>query len=131
MTVSFARLQEYLDLIVSAAGENIANSPHKRFWSNWQVLTQQALRSPKCNGQDIYPVKFLDVQHKTVDADNSPLYVVLTNAAGFCGKPQMPAGGPYITDAGYTLMLSDNSIVTGAQVAQDIHDWLTAGAPNN
>jgi hypothetical protein len=131
MTVAFARLQEYLDLIVSTAGANIANSPHKRFWSTWQTLTQQALPRPKCNGQDIYPVKYIDAQDKTVDADNSPLYVILTNATGFCGKPQMPAGGPYITDAGYTLTLSDNSVVTGAQVAQDIHDWLSAGAPNN
>jgi hypothetical protein len=131
MAIGFARLQEYLDLIVQTAGDNIAASPHKRFWSNWQTLTQQPLPNPKCNGQDIYAVKYLDAQHKTVDADNSPLYIILTNAGGFCGRGQMPPGGPFITDKVYTVTLSDESVVSGAQIAQDIHDWLSSGALNN
>jgi hypothetical protein len=59
------------------------------------------------------------------------MYIILTNAAGYCGRKQMPPGGPFITDAGYSLTLSDGSTVTGVQIAQDIHDWLAAGAPNN
>jgi hypothetical protein len=43
----------------------------------------------------------------------------------------MPPGGPFITDAGYSVALSDGSTVTGAQIAQDIHDWLAAGAANH
>jgi hypothetical protein len=131
MTISFARLQEYLDLIVSKEGGNIGAAPHRRFWSSHQSLTTQPLPRPKCQGQDIHPVKFLDVKMTMVDADNSPLYVILTNAQGFCQKDQMPAGGPFITDAGYSLTLSDGTVVTGAQVQRDIHDWLAAGAPDN
>jgi hypothetical protein len=131
MPISFARLQEYLDLIVQNAGDNSATAPHKRFWSSYQNLTANPLLNPKCNGQPIFPVKYTDPQRTTVDADGSPMYVILTSADGFCGRGQMPPGGPFITDAGYSLTLSDGSTATGAQIAQDIHDWLAAGAPNS
>jgi hypothetical protein len=131
MPISFVRLQEYLDLIVQKAGGNSAAAPHKRFWSSYQNLTANPLPNPKCNGQNIFPVKYSDPQHTAVDADGSPMYIILTSAAGYCGRGQMPPGGPFITDAGYSVALSDGSTVTGAQIAQDIHDWLAAGAPNN
>jgi len=131
MPISFARLQEYLDLIVQNAGDNSATAPHRRFWSSYQNLTANPLPNPKCNGQPIFPVKYTDPQRTTVDADGSPMYLILTSADGFCGRGQMPPGGPFITDAGYSLTLSDGSTATGAQIAQDIHDWLAAGAPNS
>lgn len=131
MPISFARLQEYLDLIVQNASENAAAAPHKRFWSSYQNLTATPLPNPKCNGQPIFPVKYIDEQHTAVDADGSPMFVILTSADGFCGRGQMPPGGPFITDSGYSLTLSDGSTTTGAQIVQDIHDWLVAGAPNS
>jgi len=131
MTISFARLQEYLDLIVAQNGGDITSSPHLRFWSSHSTLTTQPLPRPKCNNQDIFPVKYLDAARTQVDADNSPMYVILTNAMGFCQREQMPPDGPFITDPGYSLTLSDGTVVTGAQVKQDIHDWLAAGALNN
>jgi hypothetical protein len=131
MPISFIRLQEYLDLIVGKNGGNIGAAPHRRFWSSHQSLTSQPLPRPKCNGSDIYPVKYVDATKTKVDPDNSPLYVILTDAQGFCGKGQMPPGGPFITDPNYSLTLADGTIVTGDQVKQDIYDWLKAGAPNN
>jgi hypothetical protein len=128
MTISFARLQEYLDLIVSQEGGNISSAPHARFWVDHQTLTTQPLPRPKCQGQDIFPVKFLDPAQTTVDADNSPMFVILTNGMGFCQKEQMPPGGPFLGDPGYSLTLSDGTVVTGDQVKQDIHAWLAAGA---
>jgi hypothetical protein len=74
MVINSALLQEYFDLIVSKAGGNIASAPHHRFWSSHQSLTTQPLLRPKCQGQDIYPVKYIDVSRTKVDADNSPLY---------------------------------------------------------
>lgn len=130
MTIKFTRLQEYLDLIVFKEGGNIGGSPHKRFWSTYQNLTTQPIPQPKCQGQNIYPIKYTDIARTKVDADNSPLYVILSNNSGFCAKPQMPPGGPYITDAGYSIALSDGSVVTGAQILTDIHDWLAVGAPD-
>jgi hypothetical protein len=131
MTIKFARLQEYLDLIVAKAGDNINSAPHRRFWASYQSLTAQPLPSPKCHGQDIFAVKYLDAEHTQVDADNSPLFVILTNAEGFCDIEQMPPLGPFITDAGYQLTLSDGTVVTGDQIKNDIHDWLASGAPKN
>jgi hypothetical protein len=131
MTVTFARLQEYLDLVVSKAGGDIAASPHKRFWDSHDRLTTQPLPSPKCQGQPIFPIKFVDAAKTKVDADNSPLFLILTDARGFCQKEQMPPGGPFIGDVGYALTLSDGTVVSGTQIKQDIHDWLAAGAPNN
>jgi hypothetical protein len=130
MTIPFARLQEYLDLIVTKAGDDVTNAPHGRFWSSYQSLTG-TLPILKCQGQDIYPVKFLDAAKTQVDADNSPLFVILTNGNGFCGREQMPPGGPFVNDPGYSLTLSDRTVVQGTQVVQDIHDWLAVGAPNN
>jgi hypothetical protein len=131
MTIGFARLQEYLDLIVSTEGGNIGAAPHRRFWSSYQNLTTQPLPRPQCQGQNIYPIKYIDASKTKVDADNSPLYAILTNSAGFCQKPQMPPGGPFITDVTYSGKLSDGTVVTGPQIVQDIHDWLAAGAPNS
>ena len=131
MPITFARVQDYLNSIVRKAGGNLGVSPHRRFWTTHQALTQQPLPRPKCQGQDIFPVKFLDEKRTQVDADHSPLYIILTDSNGFCGRGQMPPGGPFITDANYSLTLSDGTVVTGDQVKQDIHDWLAAGAPNN
>jgi hypothetical protein len=131
MPITFARLQEYLDLVVAKNGGNVNSAPHRRFWSTHQTLTAQPIPRPKCNGADIYLIMYTDEARTKVDPDSSPLYIILTTAAGFCGKEQMPPGGPMITAAGYSLTLADGSTVTGDQVKRDIYDWLAANAPNN
>lgn len=129
MPISFARLQEYLDRIVEKNGGNVGFSPHKRFWSSHQSLTKQPIPAPKCQGQPIFPVKYVDAAQTQVDADNSPLFLILTDLNGFCNRDQMPPGGPFIVDANYSLTLLDGTSVTGDQIKKDIHDWLAAGAP--
>jgi len=79
----------------------------------------------------MFPVGFLDEKKRQVDADNSPLDIILTDSNGFCGRGQMSPGGPSITDANYSLTLSDGAVVTGVQVKQDIHNWFAVGAPDN
>ncbi len=128
MPITFARLQEYLDLIVKQEGGNILFAPHRRFWADHQTLTTQPIPAPKCQGQPILPIKYLDPERTKVDADNSPMFLILTELKGFCQREQMPPGGPFITDTDYSLTLSDGTVVPGAQVKQDIHDWLAAGA---
>jgi hypothetical protein len=126
--ISFARLQEYLDLVVKKQDGDVTNAPHLRFWKDHATLTMTPLPRPKCQGQPIFPVKFLDPERTRVDADNSPLFLILTNFNGFCQKEQMPPRGPFITAANYSLTLSDGTVVSGDQIKQDIHDWLAAGA---
>lgn len=131
MPITFSRLQEYLDLIVQKEGGNVSGAPHLRFWVDHNTLTTQPLPRPKCQGQSIFPIKFLDAERTKVDADNSPLFLILTDPGGFCQKEQMPPGGPFLNDTNYSLTLSDGTIVTGDQVKQDIHGWLAAGALDN
>jgi hypothetical protein len=131
MTISFTRLQEYLDLIVKQQGGHINNAPHHRFWDSHLSLMTKPVQRPKCQGQDIFPVKYLDEAKTQVDADNSPLFLILTDSQGFCAKEQMPPGGPFITAGDYSLTLSDGTVVTGDQVKKDIHDWLAANGPDD
>lgn len=130
MPIPFSRLQEYLDLIAAKSGQPPERSPHKRFWSSYEALTQNPLPNPKCNGADIFAIKYIDAAKKQVDADNSPLYMILVSVDGFCNKDQMPPGGPFILDQGYTITLSDGTVVSGDQIKNDIHDWLSSGAKN-
>ena len=81
MPISFARLQEYLDLIVKQEGGNIAFAPHRKFWGDHQTLTTQPIPAPKCQGQPIFPIKYLDPERTKVDADNSPMFLILTELA--------------------------------------------------
>lgn len=131
MAITFARLQEYLDTIVEKNAGDIPNSPHGRFWRSHEALTQQPLPKPKCQGAPIFAVKYLDAANMTVDADGSPLYIILTQVIGFCGRQQMPSGGPFISDPDYSITLPDGTTVPGAQIMSDIHEWLANGAKND
>jgi hypothetical protein len=129
--INFAILQEYLDKLVVKANDDTNNSPHKRFWSDYQTFITKPIPLVKCNGAPIFPIAWRDAAHTQTDADNSPLYLILTQSAGFCNKDQMPPGPPFITDQGYTITLSNGSVVTGKQIADDIHEWITSGALEN
>jgi hypothetical protein len=59
----------------------------------------------------------------------TPFYLILTTPAGWCGKAQMPEGGPFITDRNYQVTLADGTTVTGAKIQQDLLEWLTNGYP--
>jgi len=41
----------------------------------------------------------------------------------------MPQGGPYITDAGYTVTLSNGVQISGQQIMENIKWWLGNGYP--
>ena len=66
----------------------------------------------------------------TTNTDGSPAGDVVAYRVYYGTQPSPCPGGPFITDTDYSLTLSDGTVVTGAQVKQDIHDWLAAGAPN-
>jgi|SRR5882724_1284056 len=60
----------------------------------------------------------------------SNFYVILTNPNGLQqqGIPQMPDGGPYITDAGYSITVGGNNM-SGQQIINALQSWLTNGFP--
>jgi hypothetical protein len=55
--------------------------------------------------------------------------VILTNPNGLQAIPQMPAGGPFVTDAGYQATLSNGKTLSGQEIQGTIADWLANGFP--
>ena len=63
------------------------------------------------------------------DPLQSKFYVLLTTKGGADGYNQMPWKGPYITDAGYEVQLSNNAVITGADIQANLNEWLSNGYP--
>jgi hypothetical protein len=123
MAITFSRLQEYLTKIGEKANLNPANALHGVFWNTtYDAFVTGVVPNKHCNGQ-VVPI--IDPNNRA----NSAFYLILR--AGWCSMPQMPKTGPYVTDANYSITLSDGTKVTGVKILQDILDWLNAGAPEN
>jgi hypothetical protein len=118
----------YLEAIANNPNDvgDINQSPHGRFWN---VPYKQFVTGTVPGGQQVEcnnnPTPIIN----SGNPSQSPLFLILTDPNGFCGMPQMPEGGPFITDANYQVTLSDGTTVTGAQIQQDMLNWLTNGFP--
>jgi hypothetical protein len=120
-TIRYADILNYLTAIMNKETNPIGDSPHGEWWSS---LSHDEF----VNGQ----VPNLGVP--IMDSSNplqSNFYVILTNTNGLQdqGFPQMPDGGPYITDANYTATLPNGQTISGAQIAANMQSWLTNGFP--
>jgi hypothetical protein len=122
-TIRYADILNYLTAIANKANNPIGDAPHGDWWSNLsysEFLTAQVM-----GGVNV------------MDTDNplqSAFYVILTNPNGAQNFPQMPAAGtnpagPFITDAGYTATLPDNTTISGQQIQANIQSWLSNGYP--
>ncbi len=117
--ISFCDIRAYLDAIAQKNGL-LANSPHGAFWrTDYRSFTTGQVP----NVGD--PIPILDPNHPL----QSPFFRILVDPAGFGGLPQMPAGGPFITDAGYQVTLADGTQLTGQQIQDNISSWLQNGFP--
>jgi hypothetical protein len=121
MTISFSKIQEYLDAIALTANLDVSSSRHGAFWQVTYVdFITGFVPSKICNGS---PVPIIDATNRR----NSAFFQILQSA--WCGMPKMPKTGPFILDPGYSVLLRDGSILTGQQIVDDIGAWLDAGAP--
>jgi hypothetical protein len=122
--ILFPTVQAYLNAVADKAANGIDDSPHVRFWNiPYDQFINGIVPDVKCNGS---PVPIID---KTAPL-NSPFFVILTNANGWCRKRQMPEDGPFITDPGYSVTLAEGTSVTGQKIQDDLADWLAHGFPN-
>jgi hypothetical protein len=123
MATTFADIQSILDAIAAQNG-GISGSPHGVFWrlSGNHDLDYNAF----IKGQ--VPVVDLPIIDPT-DPKNSNFFVILTNPDGLQAIPQMPAGGPFVTDAGYQATLSNGKTLSGQEIQETIADWLANGFP--
>lgn len=126
MAITFKRLKDYLEAIANAGNLDASDAGHDRFWNtDYTKFMNGVVPTKQCAGQ---PVPII----KKPDMVNSAFYLILQ--ASWCtapAMPQMPKTGPFVTDDGYSVTLSDGTTVKGATILQDIHDWLAAGAPEN
>jgi hypothetical protein len=123
MAINFDRVVEYLDKIGGQAVNKPANARHGVFWDvKYQAFMTGTVPNKHCLGQN---VPIID----PVNMVNSAFYQILKGR--WCNMPQMPFGGPLVTEANYSITLDDGTVVTGQQVLQDLEEWLAAGAPEN
>ena len=120
-TIRYADILNYLTAIMT---DQIGNSPHGEWWSGMTygvfTATKPQTQVPNTGG-----VNIMDFGTPL----DSPFYVILTKANGFQNNPQMPAGGPFITDAGYSATLPDGTTISGATIQANINSWLSNGFP--
>ena len=115
--ISFKDVQAYLDAIAAKNGA-IDDSPHGAFWqTDYNTFTTGTV-----------PNVGVPIMNAAVPLQ-SPFFVILTDPAGFQGIPQMPGGGPFITDAGYQVVLANGKTITGADIIANLKSWLGSGFP--
>lgn len=123
MAINYRQVQSYLDAIAAKANLDAGNARHGVFWHrSYADFMNGTVPNKQCNGK---PVPIIDPNNRL----DSAFYKILQ--AGWCGMPQMPKTGPFVTDGGYLVKLADGTEVSGARIIQDIRDWLAAGAPEN
>lgn len=123
-TIGFLTVQAYLDGVAALNGA-IASSPHKAFWkAKYEDFIAGNVPGVKCQGAAVPIIK-------KGAPEQSPFFLIMTDANGWCGKRQMPGGGPYITDDNLQIPLDDGTVVTGKQVRDDLATWLRNGFPKD
>jgi len=130
-TIRYADIQNYLTAIANKANNPVSDAPHGEWW-----LTPDG-KSP-LSYKDFLDGQVTNLGIPIMDQNNplqSNFYVILTNPNGCQGFNQMPGGGPsppagpFITDAGYSATLPDNTTISGTQIAANIESWLSNGFP--
>jgi hypothetical protein len=125
-TPKFADIQNILDAIAAADNGNpLSGAPHNTdsgspFWR--QTGNPQSDYTAFTTG-DV--PNFGDPIMDTSSPLNSIFYQMLM---GTGPGPQMPLGGPYITDAGYSVSVNGTNM-TGQQIITAIQTWLNNGFP--
>jgi hypothetical protein len=118
-SIRFSDIKKYLSAIAAKAKNPIDGSPHGAFWEAMDYATFTTGTVPNVG------VQIIDTQNPL----QSPILLVLTGKNAVPGIRQMPGGGPYITDAGYTATLTDGTTITGQQILDNMREWLSNGFP--
>ena len=118
--IGFKDVQAYLDAIAKKNG-HLGNSPHGAFWNTLSYDDFKTQSVPNVG------IPIMDTANPLL----SPFYLILITPDGFQGIPQMPIGGPFITDTNpdYQVTLADLTQITGKQIACNLAYWLSNGFP--
>jgi hypothetical protein len=127
-TPKFADIQNILDAIAAAdIGNPLSNAPHNTASGNpfWRQTGDPNSDFKAFTTGDV--PNYTDPIMDTSSPLNSLFYQMLM---GTGPGPQMPLGGPYITDAGYTVNVNGSNM-TGQQIITALQTWLNNGFPQN
>src|SRR5262245_44556948 len=97
--ITFARVQQYLDAIADKAILDIGSSSHQRFWG---VTYHQFINGVVPGGTDVECKGQATLIINKNDPLQTPFFLILTQQQ-WCNINQMPEGGPFVTDADYTV----------------------------
>ena len=133
MTIRFSDVQDILDAVLNksawAQGQQppLDPQPHGVFWRR---TGDYDLDYAEFTTGNVPMVGLPIMKQDPGEGLQSIFYVLLTDPNGLQNEaiPQMPAGGPYITDAGYQADVNDVTM-TGQQIQQALAEWLTNGFP--
>jgi hypothetical protein len=131
MPTKYADIIMYLDAIAANANGDVGSAPHGYWWH----INQDNSQGPLAYKDFVTgTVSGIGVPIIGTDANQSnPLqsefYILLTTPGGDGNFPQMPKGGPFITDSGYSVTLSNNQTISGADIAANMKEWLGNGYP--
>lgn len=120
----FSDVQNILDAILLNNGTPNP-LPHGIFWRQ-SPDAYVAFTSGNVAGVGIPIMNTIPGQELT-----SNFYVILTNPGGLSHPhaiPQMPLGGPYITEAGYQVVVN-GGMMTGTDISDTLAYWLTHHYP--
>ena len=125
-TIRYADITGYLTAIMNKEKLPIDQSPHGAWWldANGQPISYQDFTTGQVANVGI-PI--MDTQNPL----QSAFYVILADTGGFQGLPQMPIGGPHITDNNGTITftLANGTQISGAQIAANMRSWLENNFP--
>jgi hypothetical protein len=123
-TIGFHRVKAYLDAVAAANG-TLPGSPHGDFWNvPYAQFIAGNVPGVDCKGSPVVIIR-------KDNPGQSPFFLILTTPAGWCGMPQMPEGGPFISDDQQPFTLADGTSVSGKQIRDDLATWLANGFPQN
>jgi hypothetical protein len=135
MAIKFSDVQDILDAILSKSAWAQGHAPplnpppHMAFWRQTGMYDDDYARFTMGD----VPNVGIPIMNRTPGQElTSNFYVILTNPDGLPdqGIGQMPGGpgGPYITDAGYQVIVNGMAM-TGQQIQTALAQWLSAGFP--
>ncbi len=118
-TIRYADILNYLTAIMNEGKNSINDSPHGEWWSGLSYNDFITGQVPNLG------VNIMDSSSPL----QSAFYLILINTNGYQGMPQMPGGGPYITDQNYSAKLPDGTTISGPTIQANIQSWLSNDFP--
>jgi hypothetical protein len=137
MPTNYSDIIMYLDAIANNANGNVASASHGYWWHVNQDINQGPLAYKDFVTGTVYgvtdssgnPIPIIGTDSKQTNPLQSAFYILLSTPGGSGGFQQMPKGGPFITDSGFSVQLANGDTVTGAQIMANLKAWLGNGYP--